>query len=329
MSSSYRHRRGQSSATEGRPVIHTLGNSNFVRLADGRRLHYMTAGAAGPTVLFESGLGASRSEWGLVQPLVAPRFRSVVYDRANLGRSDDDLEPRSLQRIVSDLTELLFALDAAPYILVGHSYGGTIALAAASANTSLIAGLVLIDHADEHVDICCGSPLIRLRKIVLAGRSIISVLRRLRLIRLVARHVMPGMPADVREDLVNEDFTARAAKAAEIEEQFFIEALRSLRRNPPELGAVPVTIISGMKSSIFDRSIRRQFVTAHRRTAARMHARHVEAARSNHQVVFTEPLLVAKEIIRIAGRRRELHPTDRTAQHSSIRAPGRFGRTGK
>lgn len=289
-------------------MIHTLGDSHFARLADGRKLHYMTAGAGGPTVLFEAGLGASRSEWGLVQPLVAQRFRSVVYDRANLGRSDDDHEPRSLERIVSDLTELLLALDAAPYVLVGHSYGGTIALAAAAANLSHIAGLVLLDHADEHVNICCGSPLIRLRKIVLAGRSVISVLRRLRLIRLVARQAMPGMPADVRADLVTEDFTAHAVKAAETEEQFFIEALRSLRRNPPELGDIPVTIISGMKSTIFDRSVRRQFVAAHRRTAARLHARHVEAARSNHQVVLSEPLLVAEEIIRTAGHRCELTP---------------------
>ncbi|MBI2696459.1 alpha/beta hydrolase [Mycobacterium nebraskense] len=270
----------------------------------------MTAGTGGPTVLFESGLGASRSEWGLVQPRVAQRFRTVVYDRANLGRSDDDPEPRTLERITGDLTQLLSALDAAPYILAGHSYGGTIALAAAATNPAQIAGLVLIDHADEHVNICCGSPLKRLRRIVLAGRSVIGVLRRLRLIPLAVRQAMPGMPADVLDDLVTEDLTLRAAQAADEEERFFIEGLRSLRRNPPALGDTPVTVISGMKSTIFDRSIRKEFVAAHRRTAARLDARHVEAARSNHQVVLTEPLLVADEIIRTAGHRRELTPND-------------------
>ncbi|WP_419678083.1 alpha/beta fold hydrolase, partial [Mycobacterium avium] len=130
----------------------TLGHSQFVRLLDGRKLHYMAAGANGPTVVFESGLGASRSEWGLVQPLVAQRFRTVVYDRANLGRSDDDAEPRTLERLTGDLSELLAALDAGPYILAGHSYGGTIALAAAAVNPCRVAGLVLIDHSDEHVN---------------------------------------------------------------------------------------------------------------------------------------------------------------------------------
>ena len=279
----------------------TLGHSHFVRLPDGRKLHYMAAGTNGPTVVFESGLGASRSEWGLVQPLVEQRFRTVVYDRANLGRSDDDAEPRTLERLTGDLTELLAALDVGPYILAGHSYGGTIALAAAAANPGRVAGLVLIDHSDEHVNICCGSPLKRLRRIALAARSIIGVLRHLHLLSLAVRRVMPGMPGDVVHDLVTEDLSLRAAQAADEEERFFIEGLQSLRRHPPAVGDTPVTIISGMKSTIFDRSIRKAFVAAPRRTAARLGARHVAAARSNHQVVLTEPQLVAEEIIRIAG----------------------------
>lgn len=291
-------------------MIHTLGSSHFVRLHDGRKLHYMTAGTGTPTVVFESGLGASRSEWGLVQPLVAQRFRTVVYDRANLGRSDDDPEPRTLERIVDDLTQLLSAVNAAPYVLAGHSYGGTIALAAAAVNPYRSAGLVLIDHADEHLDVCCGSSLKHLRRIVLASRWVLGILRRLRLLPLAVRRAMPGMPADVVHDLVTEDLTVRAVQAADEEERFFIQGLQTLRRNPPVLGDAPITVISGMKSTIFDRSIRKAFLGAHRRAAVRFGARHVEAARSNHQVVITEPLLVADEIIRIAGYRCELAPSD-------------------
>ena len=274
-------------------MIHTLGSSHFVRLHDGRKLHYMTAGTGTPTVVFESGLGASRSEWGLVQPLVAQRFRTVVYDRANLGRSDDDPEPRTLERIVDDLTQLLSAVNAAPYVLAGHSYGGTIALAAAAVNPYRSAGLVLIDHADEHLDVCCGSSLKHLRRIVLASRWVLGVLRSLRLLPLAVRRAMPGMPADVVHDLVTEDLTVRAVQAADEEERFFIQGLQTLRRNPPVLGDAPITVISGMKSTIFDRSIRKAFLGAHRRAAVRFGARHVEAARSNHQVVITEPLLAS------------------------------------
>lgn len=105
---------------------------------------------------------------------------------------------------------------------------------------------------------------------------------------------------------MTDDLSLRAARAADEEERFFVEGLRSLRDHPPAVGDTPVTVISGMKSTIFDRSIRQAFVAAHQRTAARLHARHVEAARSNHHVVVSEPQLVAEEIIRIAGDQRRL-----------------------
>lgn len=281
-------------------MAHTLGQCGVVRLADGRALHYMHAGAGASTVVFESGLGASRSEWGLVAPLVAQHFSTVVYDRANLGRSDPDPAPRTLQRLAGDLGELLAALDSGPVILVGHSYGGTVALAATLHDPSRIAGLVLVDHSDEHVNICCGSPLKQLRRIALAGRWFIGVLRHLHVLTLAVRRVAPGMPADVVRDLVAEDLTVDAEGAADAEERYVIEGLQSLRRRGHHLGGVPVTVISGTKTTLFDRSIRTEFLNAHRRTAAHLGARHVLARKSGHLVVFTEPHLVADEILRIA-----------------------------
>ncbi|ARQ62698.1 MULTISPECIES: alpha/beta fold hydrolase [Mycobacteroides] len=283
-------------------MAHTLGASAMLGLPDGRALHYMRAGGGpGPTVVFESGLGASRSEWGLVVPLVAQHFPTVVYDRANLGRSDPDPAPRTLEHLAGDLGELLAALDAGPYILVGHSYGGTIALAAAGERSG-IAGLVLVDHSDEQLDVCCGSSLKHLRQLVLAGRWGMGVLRRLRLLAWVVRRAASGLPEDVVGDLIAEDLTISAQQAAEAEERFFLAGLASLRQHRPVPGNIPVTVISGVKTTLLDRSIRAAFLAAHRRTAQRLDARHVLAQKSGHLVVFTEPQLVAEEIRRIAER---------------------------
>ncbi|CAM4513136.1 alpha/beta fold hydrolase [Paenibacillus typhae] len=71
----------------------------------------------------ESGMGMSRSCWGLVQPLIGEATRAVVYDRAGIGRSEADSAPQTLARIAGDLSFLLQQLGSGPFILVGHSRG--------------------------------------------------------------------------------------------------------------------------------------------------------------------------------------------------------------
>ncbi|WFR63096.1 alpha/beta hydrolase [Paenibacillus amylolyticus] len=78
---------------------HTFGSSAFVETRDGRKLHYMFRGTGDLTVVFESGMGASRSNWGLVAPAIAGYARAVVYDRAGAGRSDVDSAPAALNAL--------------------------------------------------------------------------------------------------------------------------------------------------------------------------------------------------------------------------------------
>lgn len=233
----------------GGGVSHTLGSSNYVTTADGRALHYQVAGSGEPTVVFESGMGFSRTAWGLVQPLVARRLRSVVYDRANLGRSDDDPAPRTLERITGDLDALLTALGSGPYILVGHSYGGTIALAATATEPSRIAGVVLVDHSDENLEAYYRPASPGMRLLGLAHRAALDILGRVGLLPHVVRRMMPRMPRDVLDDMVSEDLTPRARRAANEEDRRFVAGMTELRSNPPALDGVPVTVISGARGT--------------------------------------------------------------------------------
>src|SRR5688572_5314863 len=90
--------------------------------------------------LVNTGMGCTRSSWGLVQPRIAERVRAVVYDRAGLGRSHLDPAPRTLHRLAADFGALLDALGHGPFILVGHSWGGPIVRVAAAVNRSRIRG---------------------------------------------------------------------------------------------------------------------------------------------------------------------------------------------
>lgn len=118
------------------------------RLIDvgGRRLHLVTAGDAGPSVVFESGIAASSLTWAHVQPRVAAFARAVSYDRAGLGWSDPDPRPRTLENIVGDLEAVVGrARMASPYVLVGHSFGCFVVCAFAARHPERAAGLVLLD----------------------------------------------------------------------------------------------------------------------------------------------------------------------------------------
>jgi hypothetical protein len=84
------------------------------RTRDGRTLYVERQGTGWPTVVFEAGMGSSRSAWGAVVPAVAERTTTVVYDRSGLGRSPATRQPRVLSRLVDDLTDVLDHLDAPP-----------------------------------------------------------------------------------------------------------------------------------------------------------------------------------------------------------------------
>jgi pimeloyl-ACP methyl ester carboxylesterase len=286
-------------AGQGRQGVHTFGTSGFATAPDGRRLHYMARGTGGPTVVFESGMGFSRSIWGLVQPVVAERVRAVVYDRAGTGRSDDDPQPRTLDRMADDLGAVLRELGEGPCILVGHSWGGPIVRVAARANPAGIQGIVLVDQSDENCELYF---LPSAEKRYAMTRVLMPALAGSGLYRLLGSRMGGKQPADVAADHRAEDFTMRAARTMIAEQDQFSEGLRNLREQPHELGALDVSVITGTKLPRLDKTTRTALTAAHRRTAATFpKGRLVEAQRSGHLIMFTEPDVIVDEILRIAG----------------------------
>ncbi|MFD9891729.1 alpha/beta fold hydrolase [Amycolatopsis sp. NPDC059027] len=278
---------------------HTFGTSGFVPLDDGRRLHYMERGTGGPVVVFESGMGFSRSTWGLVQPAVAGHVRAVVYDRAGTGRSDPDPRPRTLERIAGDLGALLTALGPGPFILVGHSWGGPIVRVAAAADPGRVRGLVLVDQSDENCDLFFDPATEKRHRMM---QFALPPVARLGLYRLLGSKPGRVQPADVVTDHRAEDFTMRAVGAMLAEMAPFPGELRGLRDRPPVLGGFDVSVITGMRSTRLTASTRKAITAAHRRTAyALPNGRLVEASKSGHLVMFTEPELIIGEILRMLG----------------------------
>jgi pimeloyl-ACP methyl ester carboxylesterase len=129
-------------------------SSRAVADCDGRKvdvggyaLWMESKGDGTPTVVFESGGGEDSSEWSNIEPVIRERakVKTVIYDRAGLGKSDPNPRP---YRIEDEGTALRRALDQCnihgPIILVAHSYGGFVTEILASEDKR-VKGLVLVD----------------------------------------------------------------------------------------------------------------------------------------------------------------------------------------
>lgn len=281
---------------------HTQGSPGSARTRDGRALFLQElpgpVGGSGPVVVFESGLAASRSFWGLVQPLVGQWARAIAYDRSGLGRSPPDGEPRSVARMASDLNDLLDQLGPGPFVLVAHSGGGPIVRAACAARPERVTGLVLVDASDEACPVIFETSFIRLERFTHAASWLLA---RFGLLEACYRKPIAPLPPDVRNDLQREGFTMAVMRTRSAELAGLRDALVAFREHPPVLPDVPVTMISGALADFgMSRRLRDAANAAHRYRAAQSpQGRHVVAERSGHAVILTEPELVADEIHRV------------------------------
>jgi pimeloyl-ACP methyl ester carboxylesterase len=105
------------------------------------------AGEGDPTVVFEAGGGDDSSVWANIEPEVRLRsgVRTVIYDRAGLGKSGPAVGPYRIDHEVAALERALARFRiTGPIVLVAHSYGGFLATLMASTNAQ-VAGVVLVD----------------------------------------------------------------------------------------------------------------------------------------------------------------------------------------
>lgn len=119
----------------------------------GQSLNLFCSGSGGPTVVMDSGGGVPGYEWNLVETGLAKITRSCWYDRAGYGWSDPSPQRRTSADVAEDLHKLLHAAGIpTPYLLVGHSVGGFNMRVFAARYGYEVAGLVLVDSADEYED---------------------------------------------------------------------------------------------------------------------------------------------------------------------------------
>jgi esterase len=95
---------------------------------NGVSLYYETYGS-GNAIVGLHGAGSSAVFWADAAPKLATRGRTILYDRRGSFRSERP-EPyaTNVHEQADDAAALIDALDAAPAIVLGRSYGGAIAI---------------------------------------------------------------------------------------------------------------------------------------------------------------------------------------------------------
>jgi pyruvate dehydrogenase E2 component (dihydrolipoamide acetyltransferase) len=124
----------------GQPVVETADVA-------GRKIRYAGAGQGGDVVLLVHGYGGDRNSWLFLQAPLAARYRVYALDLPGHGTSSKDVGDGSVGVLADAVLGVLGAIGAPRAHLVGHSLGGTAALAAAAREPGRIASLTLIAPA--------------------------------------------------------------------------------------------------------------------------------------------------------------------------------------
>lgn len=109
-------------------------------------VHYQQAGA-GPDVVLIHGFTSNLAIWAFsnILPTLARTYRVTAYDLRGHGRTSAPPSGYTSDRLADDWHALHAALGLAPAWIVGHSYGGVVAMHAAVRHPQTVAGVILSD----------------------------------------------------------------------------------------------------------------------------------------------------------------------------------------
>ncbi|HYO55153.1 alpha/beta hydrolase [Archangium sp.] len=133
----------------------SLASGEHQRILNGVRLYYRIAGEApaerAPVLFLHGGPGYNSYSFARLMGTRLEKNRRMVYlDQRGCGRSERPWDGRySLDVLVADLEALRQELGVERWVLLGHSFGGTLALEYAARHPERVAGVVYVSGISD------------------------------------------------------------------------------------------------------------------------------------------------------------------------------------
>ncbi|MDA1129019.1 MAG: alpha/beta hydrolase [Chloroflexi bacterium] len=112
---------------------------------DGLSFHYRDWGGSGQPVLLLHGLASTCHIWDLVAPILAQDHSVIALDERGHGETDKPNEGYDFASVSNDVLGVIAQRGGPAPIVVGHSWGGSVALEVAVRAPEAVKGMVWVD----------------------------------------------------------------------------------------------------------------------------------------------------------------------------------------
>lgn len=170
---------------------------------DGLSFHYRDWGGSGQPIVLLHGLASTCHIWDMVAPMLAQDHAVIAVDQRGHGETDKPDEGYDIATVTQDALGVIQQLGVDKPIVIGHSWGGSVALNMAVEAPASVKGLAWVDGG--MINVSNRYPNIEDAKIEMAppdftGVKVDSFLERVR-----SRHQETGMSPEVA-DIVMANF---------------------------------------------------------------------------------------------------------------------------
>jgi pimeloyl-ACP methyl ester carboxylesterase len=230
-------------------------DGQFVEV-ENHRLHYYKKGHGGPTVVFETAFDpAGHLQWRHIQQQLPSSYTSISYDRAGILWSERGENPKSGEKIAEELRLLLEKADAPkPYIIVGHSLGGTLSRFFVNKYPEEVAGVIFVDSQCPDDEKYLSAELYTMVNQGLPS-NLLKFANNFGLARLMFKNMFPNEKQYEYQNSIMPALLYKSAHAV-LEEQDQMASIKKQGSKIKSFGDIPIYVLTAADQKRYDSFIK-------------------------------------------------------------------------